>query len=150
MRFQRKAARLASKRSIARRGPIAATLLGALSLGMTGLPANAQVDATNWGTVTAPVFGTSEAGVYAGAELFAGPNKFGDGKYYHGVLPNGKIVNPAGISAQIGMNPLGSVLTPDGKYLITSNDDERDGGLPSLQSASTSAATRCPLSAPPT
>jgi YVTN family beta-propeller protein len=135
MRFQRKAARLNARRSMARRVPIAAALIGALSLGTTGVAANAQIDATNWGTVTAPVFGTSEAGVYAGADLFAGPNKFGDGKYYHGVLPNGKIVNPAGVSAQIGMDPLGSVLTPDGKYLITSNDDERDGGLPSLQSA---------------
>ena len=135
MKFQRKAARLAARRSQFRRGPITAALVGALSFGATGLAAHAQIDATNWGTVTAPVFGTSEAGVYAGADLFAGPNKFGDGKYYHGVLPNGKIVNPAGITAQIGMNPLGSILTPDGKFLITSNDDERDGGLPSLQSA---------------
>ena len=135
MRFQRKAARLAARHSMSQRGPVTAALIGALSLGATGLAANAQIDAANWGAVTAPVFGTSEAGVYAGADLFAGPNKFGDGKYYHGVLPNGKIVNPAGLSAQIGMNPLGAVLTPDGKYLITSNDDERDGGLASLQSA---------------
>src|SRR5262249_35138958 len=31
----------------------------------------------DWGAITAPVFGTSETGVYSGAELFAGPKKFG-------------------------------------------------------------------------
>src|SRR5262249_10096407 len=88
---------------------------------------------TNWGSVTAPVYGTSETGSYANAELFAGPNKFGS--YFSGVLPNGAMVKPAGTSIQIGMNPLGSALTPDGKFLITSNDDEREQGLSSLQSA---------------
>jgi len=32
------------------------------------------------------------------------------------------------------MNSLGVVLTPDGKFLITSNDDERETNLPSYQS----------------
>ncbi len=86
-----------------------------------------------WGALTAPVFGTSESGVYAGAELFAGPNKF-DGNYFSGVLPNGRIVKPVGTSVQVGMNPLGAALTPDGRFLVTSNDDERDGGMASLQS----------------
>jgi len=45
------------------------------------------------------------------------------------------MVKPAGISLQIGMNPLGAALTPDGRFLITSNDDEREGGFPSYQSA---------------
>ena len=99
-------------------------------LGGAANTVNAQISAENWGMVTAPVFGTSEAGIYAGAELFAGPNKFGT--YYAGVLPNGRIVKPAGISVQIGMNPLGAVLTPDGKFLITSDDDERNGNLTSV------------------
>jgi YVTN family beta-propeller protein len=76
------------------------------------------------------VYGTSEAGAYSGAELFAGPNKLG--AYYAGVLPNGRKVTPAGNSLQVGMNPLGLVLTPDGKYAITSNDDEREGGYTSF------------------
>jgi hypothetical protein len=58
----------------------------------------------NWGAVTAPVYGSSETGAYADAELFAGPNKFGS--YFSGVLPNGRIVTPAGTTIQIGMNPL--------------------------------------------
>src|SRR5215831_13774927 len=78
-----------------------------------------KISTKNWGRVTAPVYGTSEQGVYKGAELFAGPNKFGS--YFSGVLPNGRIVTPAGVSVQVGMNPLGIALTPDGKYLITSN-----------------------------
>src|SRR5262245_51829174 len=74
----------------------------------------------DWGLITEPTYGTSESGPYAGAELFAGPNKFGT--YYSGVLPNGRFVTPAGVTIQVGMNPLGLVLTGDGKYLITSND----------------------------
>ena len=103
-----------------------AAALGAALLGLLAVPsAQAQVDATNWGNVTAPVFGTTDPN-YPTAELTAGPNKFGS--YFTGVLPNGRKVTPAGLSTQIGMNPLGSVLTADGKYLITTNDDERDGG----------------------
>ena len=93
---------------------------------------DAPIGRTNWGAVVAPVFGTAQSGTYAGAELFAAPNQF-DGDYYHGVLPNGRIVRPAGQSVQVGTNPLGARLTPDGKYLITSNDDERVGGLVSLK-----------------
>jgi YVTN family beta-propeller protein len=87
-----------------------------------------------WAELAAPVTGQMEQTPYAGAELFAGPAKF-DGKYYAGVLPNGRIVKPAGQSVQIGMNPLGATVTTDGKYLITTNDDERGGGSASLQSA---------------
>jgi YVTN family beta-propeller protein len=87
----------------------------------------------NWGAVSSPVFGTSEKGAYEGAELFAGPNKFGN--YFSGVLPNGRLVKPAGTSVQVGTNPLGLALTPDGKYLVTSNDDEREKDFPSYQSA---------------
>ena len=86
----------------------------------------------SWGTFVSPVYNTSETGSYAGAELFAGPNKFGN--YFAGVLPNGTKVTPAGTVIQIGMNPLGAVLTPDGKYLITSNDDEREDQFTSFQS----------------
>ncbi|HEY3414011.1 MAG TPA: bifunctional YncE family protein/alkaline phosphatase family protein [Armatimonadota bacterium] len=88
------------------------------------------ISENNWGMVTAPVYGTSESGVYKDAELFAGPAKF-HSTYYHGVLPNGRIVKPAGISVQVGMNPLAIRLTPDGRYLVTSNDDERNGSVDS-------------------
>jgi YVTN family beta-propeller protein len=86
----------------------------------------------NWGAVTSAVAGTSQSGTYAGAELFAGPFQF-DNDYFHGVLPNGRVVRPSGVSVQVGMNPLGARLTPDGRFLITSNDDERDAGLTSLK-----------------
>lgn len=91
----------------------------------------------DWGSFGSPVVGTSESTrPYTGTELFAGPQKFaslGDNDYYHGVLPNGRIVKPSGTSAQVGMNPLGIALTPDGKFAIVSNDDERKGKLTSLQ-----------------
>ena len=90
----------------------------------------APIRASNWGAIAAPVYGSSEPLTRAGVELFAGPNKFGS--YFSGVLPNGRIVKPAGVSTQVGMNPLGAALTPDGKFLVTSNNNDR-GGPPSLQ-----------------
>ena len=87
----------------------------------------------NWGSVTAPVYGTSDPNPnYSAAELLAGPNKLGS--YYSGILPNGKKVTPAGTSIQIGMNPLGMTITPDGHFIVTSDDDEREGALSSYQS----------------
>src|SRR5258708_1930265 len=71
----------------------------------------AQIDIANWASITAPVYGSTETGAYSGTELFAGPNKFGS--YNAGVLPNGRKVTPAGVVTQVGMNPLGLVLTPD-------------------------------------
>jgi YVTN family beta-propeller protein len=85
-----------------------------------------------WGRLVAPVYGTSEVAPYSGAELFAGPQKLGP-DYFAGVLSNRRMVKPAGTSVQVGMNPLGTALTPDGKFLVTTNDDERDALMPSLQ-----------------
>ena len=133
------------KSSAAALGAALLTLLG-------GSAALAQVDGTNWGSVTTPVYGTSEklradgtaTSTYSSAELLAGPNKAAEltlpagsqPTYFDGVLPNGKIVAPAGVVTQIGMHPLGSALTPDGQYLIVSNDDERSitGGKSTIAS----------------
>ena len=112
-------------------GFCALTALAACSRQNPIPPAKPSFDASNWGLVTAPVYGTHETGAYSAAELFAGPNKFGG--YYAGVLPNGRIVKPAGTSVQIGMDPLGAALTPDGKFLITSDDDEREVSIDSYQ-----------------
>jgi YVTN family beta-propeller protein len=112
---------------------VAAAMLIALTA-RGAAPQTPPITADNWGAFTAPVYGAHEAAPYSSADLFAGPLKFGDGRYYHGVLPNGRIVDPAGQTVQIGMNPLGAVLTPDGAFLITSNDDEREDEFPSLRS----------------
>jgi len=132
-----------------------AAALGAALLALVGGSATAQqIDGTNWGSITAPVYGSSETqaagGIYSAAELLAGPNKAAElslpagvtSTYFDGVLPNGKKVTPAGVVAQIGMHPLGSVLTPDGQYIILSCDDERNitGGL-STQASMTTAGT---------
>ena len=137
------------------RNPItgSAAALGAAFLTLlSGSAAFAQVNGANWGAVTAPVYNTSEGQradgtptpTYSSAELLAGPNKSKElslpagaaPTYFDGVLPNGKIVTPAGVVAQIGMHPLGSALTPDGQYLVVSCDDERNitGGLSTLPS----------------
>ena len=53
--------------------------------------------------------------------------------YDHGVLPNGRIVKPAGRSVQVGMNPLGARLTPDGRFLVVSNNDDEAPATASLR-----------------
>lgn len=50
---------------------------------------------------------------------------------YNFVLPNGRIVAPVGKSVVVGMNSLGVTLTPDGRYAIVTNDDEREAGVAS-------------------
>lgn len=45
---------------------------------------------------------------------------------YDAILPSGRLVTPAGTSIVTGMNSLGVALSPDGRYAITSNDDERE------------------------
>jgi YVTN family beta-propeller protein len=89
----------------------------------------------NWGRVTSPVYGTGQPERH-GAERLAGPGQFGD-DYFHAVLPNGRVVKPAGRSVQVGMTPLGARLTPDGRYLVVSNDDDEEPIIRSLRSEST-------------
>ena len=125
------------RRAPRRQAQNAAVLAAALGMALAANASAQGIDATNWGTVTAPVYNLFNTGsavpAYQGAELFAGPNQFGS--YYAGVAPDGKILKPAGTTIQIGMDPLGVALTPDGKFLIAANSDEREGNFVSLQSA---------------
>ena len=112
-----------------------ALFIAVFLLGQGMLRAQVNISSKNWGTITAPVYNSSETvagGAYSAAELFAGPNEFGS--YYAGVLPNGRKVTPAGTTIQIGMNPLGIAVTSDGKFLITTNDDERETNFASYHS----------------
>ena len=68
-----------------------------------------------------PLYSTLRAPTLTGS---AGPD---DSSSFSATLPNGRRLTPTGQSVVAGMNPLGSVLTPDGRYLIVSNDDERGG-----------------------
>jgi DNA-binding beta-propeller fold protein YncE len=52
------------------------------------------------------------------------------------ILPDGRIAAPAGESTFVGTNPLGMTLTPDGRFAIVSNDDERTAGLPAPRTES--------------
>ena len=49
------------------------------------------------------------------------------GQPFSTILPNGRIVAPVGKSTIIGMNALGVVLAPGGKYAIVSNDESESG-----------------------
>ena len=45
------------------------------------------------------------------------------------ILPSGRIAAPAGLSVFVGTNPLGMTLSPDAKFAIITNGDERTGGM---------------------
>jgi DNA-binding beta-propeller fold protein YncE len=64
----------------------------------------------------------------AGADAVRPPNA---------ILPDGRIAAPAGVSVFVGTNPLGMALSPDGRFVVVSNDDQRTGGLsiPNVQPA---------------
>ncbi|MGZ3507072.1 MAG: beta-propeller fold lactonase family protein [Vulcanimicrobiaceae bacterium] len=58
----------------------------------------------------------------AGDRLAGAPNP---SKPYDVILPNGRIIAPVGENTVVGMDALGVALSPDGKYAIVTNDDER-------------------------
>ena len=58
------------------------------------------------------------------------------GNGFDAVLPSGRIVSPVGESVLTGMNALGFALTPDGRFAIVSNDDEREGQVHALRDPS--------------
>ena len=86
----------------------AATALALFPLGARSAPVPAPVS-------YAPPAGNLPAGRYHGLP-------------YDAILPSGRLVTPAGTSIVTGMNTLGVVLSPDGRFAITSNDEERESG----------------------
>lgn len=58
----------------------------------------------------------------AGNRIAGAPNP---NNPYNAILPNGRTVSPIGRNVVVGMNALGVALSPNGKYAIVSNDDER-------------------------
>lgn len=53
------------------------------------------------------------------------------GLTYAAVLPSGRLVRPAGTNVVVGMDAQGIALSPDGRFAIVSNDDERNAGVAS-------------------
>jgi YVTN family beta-propeller protein len=52
-----------------------------------------------------------------------------------GVLPNGRIVAPAGVTIPVGMDPSTLALTPNGRFAIVSNNDDRTASGSAKQAA---------------
>ncbi len=70
----------------------------------------------------------------------AGPISLGDA--FSRILPSGRMLHPTGTNVVTGMNALGVALTPNGRYAIVSNDDERQGKtISALDGASTGGYT---------
>jgi len=65
-----------------------------------------------------PGFFAAPAGDRAAGPLGASP--------FNRIIPSGRIIVPAGVSVPVGMNSLGVAITPDGRYAIVTNDDERE------------------------
>jgi DNA-binding beta-propeller fold protein YncE len=95
---------------------VRSALTSLAALACAALPAAAVRGQTG---TTAPVVFEAPAG-----ERPAGPTSPADA--FGRILPSGRILHPAGTSVVVGMNALGFALTPDGRYAIVSNDDERE------------------------
>ncbi len=99
-------------------GPIQRTIAFLTVLACAGAP-NSAMSAPH---LPQPVTFQAPAG-----ERAAGPLSANDD--FSRILPSGRIVRPAGISVVVGMKSLGFALTPDGRYAIVSNGDERDASV---------------------
>ncbi len=82
--------------------------------------------ATLGALLAAPV---AAAPVVYGAPALTAPAGHVRGETYRAILPSGRIVSPSGTNVVVGMNALGVALSPDGRYAIVSNDDEREEGV---------------------
>lgn len=96
----------------------AALAAGAASLALPRISAAGSAESTTPSGAALAQFGAPVADGIVGPD---GPRSF------DATLPNGRRVTPAGTSVQVGQQPLNSVLTPDGRFLVTTNDDERGG-----------------------
>ncbi len=91
------------------------TIVVALTLIVTRPEIATAATSSASGVVFAAPAGRAPAGTYGNpADPFAQ------------ILPSGRIVRPPGKSVVVGMNALGVALTPDGRFAIVSNDDERE------------------------
>jgi DNA-binding beta-propeller fold protein YncE len=88
-------------------------LASAALVALAGLPAGARAQ-----TAAAVVFDAPAGSRPAGPVSLGAP--FGR------ILPSGRILAPTGVDTVVGMNALGCTLSPNGRYAIVSNDDERD------------------------
>ena len=74
--------------------------------------------------LAAPALGATP--VVYGAPALTAPAGHVRGETYRAILPSGRIVSPSGTNVVVGMNALGVTLSPDGRFAIVSNDDERE------------------------
>ncbi len=100
--------------------------LAAMLIALAASAANAapKHPAAKHAAVSAPVSYAAPAGTMPAGHL--------RGATYDAVLPSGRIVTPLGESVLTGMNALGAVLTPNGRFAIVTCDDEREGAVHSL------------------
>jgi DNA-binding beta-propeller fold protein YncE len=87
--------------------------------------------------LAAALLALSPSAVGAAAVSYAAPAGNLPVQHLHGstfdaILPSGRIVSPAGTSVVTGMNALGVALSPDGRFAIVTNDDERETNVRSL------------------
>src|SRR6478752_7478184 len=97
------------RRSVRHLGPLTAGIVAASVMLLGPAAAGARQPLPRHAQLRAPV----TTGV-------AGPDS---PTSFDATLPNGRRVTPAGDSVVVGTTPLGALLTPDGRYLVTSDDN---------------------------
>jgi DNA-binding beta-propeller fold protein YncE len=91
----------------------------AASLALISLPLAGSSAPPAEGSSQTPVIFQSPAGPDPAGQISLS-DPFGQ------ILPSGRFLHPTGRSVVVGMNALGLALTPDGRFAIVSNDDERE------------------------
>ncbi len=89
-----------------------------MALALTASPPPTQADGPDLATFMAHLGAPVQTGT-------VGPDS---ATSFNATLPNGRRVTPLGVSVQVGEMPLNGVLTPDGKFMVVTNDDERNVG----------------------
>jgi YVTN family beta-propeller protein len=102
---------------------LAAILLMALALTASPLPTRADCPDPAGGPC-----GPATPMAHLGAPVQTGTAGPDSATSFDATLPNGRRITPLGVSVQVGEIPLNGVLTPDGKFMVVTNDDERNVG----------------------
>jgi YVTN family beta-propeller protein len=102
---------------------LAAILLTALAL--TASPLSTRADGPD---PAGGQCGPATPMAHLGAPVQTGTAGPDSATSFDATLPNGRRITPLGVSVEVGEIPLNGVLTPDGKFMVVTNDDERNVG----------------------
>ena len=85
-----------------------------------------------WTGTASAATARSAAITFSAPAGFRPAGRLSDVDPFRAIVPGGRLVTPAGKSTVVGANALGLALSPDGRYAIVTNDDERSSNVRSI------------------